>query len=177
MGWWNGKSSDDETLDLKTCVVCGQEFRPKGDWQTHCFTCFMATPKGQAWAERKRQEAEELKRRAEAQYRAQQNSQNPYGNPYQGGNPYGGQQYQSQQDWYEEVARAQRKRQEEEAQRQRERYRQQAPPSSARASGSLTIDKDMLRKLLMLCHPDKHGNSDLSNSVTAELLKMRKELK
>lgn len=36
-----------------------------------------------------------------------------------------------------------------------------------------TIDAELLPKLIKLCHPDKHDNSDLSNEVTAILLGMR----
>lgn len=35
------------------------------------------------------------------------------------------------------------------------------------------IPEDMMKRLLMLCHPDKHGNSTLSNDVTKWLLKQR----
>jgi hypothetical protein len=66
---------------------------------------------------------------------------------------------------------AERKRYEQEQARQQ----QAQPPPRASGSGP-RITKDLMRKLLMLCHPDKHSNSELSNIVTAELLKMRKEL-
>lgn len=42
---------------------------------------------------------------------------------------------------------------------------------------STTLSKDLLRKLIMLCHPDKHSGSDMANSVTIELLKLREEMK
>lgn len=37
------------------------------------------------------------------------------------------------------------------------------------------IPKDMLPKLIQLCHPDRHGNSALSTEVTRWLLEQRKE--
>lgn len=43
------------------------------------------------------------------------------------------------------------------------------------SSGS--ISKDLLRRLIMLCHPDKHGGSALATEVTQQLLKMREECK
>ena len=36
-----------------------------------------------------------------------------------------------------------------------------------------TLDKDMLRRLLQLCHPDKHSNSQAATEVTSWLLKQR----
>lgn len=35
------------------------------------------------------------------------------------------------------------------------------------------IDKDRLRALIQLCHPDKHAGSELAGAVTAWLLSMR----
>ncbi len=35
------------------------------------------------------------------------------------------------------------------------------------------IDKDMLRRLIQLCHPDKHGNSQAATEATTWLLKQR----
>ena len=40
-------------------------------------------------------------------------------------------------------------------------------------SGSSLSGKE-IRRLLMLCHPDKHDNSKAANDMTATLLKMRK---
>ncbi len=36
------------------------------------------------------------------------------------------------------------------------------------------FDKQLMQKVRQLCHPDRHGNSSLSNSVTAELNKILK---
>jgi hypothetical protein len=35
------------------------------------------------------------------------------------------------------------------------------------------FSKDEIKKLIALCHPDKHANSPISNEITARLLKMR----
>ena len=35
------------------------------------------------------------------------------------------------------------------------------------------IEPEMLRRLTMLCHPDRHGNSEASTKATAFLLGMR----
>ena len=35
------------------------------------------------------------------------------------------------------------------------------------------IDPDMLSRLIRLCHPDKHGNSEASNKATIWLLEQR----
>lgn len=37
------------------------------------------------------------------------------------------------------------------------------------------IPADMLGRLIRLCHPDRHGNSEASNQATAWLLAQRKE--
>lgn len=36
------------------------------------------------------------------------------------------------------------------------------------------LPEDMLKRLLYLCHPDKHRNSEASNLATEWLLKQRK---
>ncbi|HEX6826432.1 MAG TPA: hypothetical protein VF077_08965 [Nitrospiraceae bacterium] len=36
------------------------------------------------------------------------------------------------------------------------------------------LDQTLLRRLIQLCHPDKHGNSPLANEVTQRLLEMRR---
>ena len=44
---------------------------------------------------------------------------------------------------------------------------------------SMDVPDEMLKRLIILCHPDKHSNSELSNNVTAWLLgqKQRREKK
>jgi hypothetical protein len=39
----------------------------------------------------------------------------------------------------------------------------------------VAIPSAMFKKLLMLCHPDKHGNSELSHEVTRWLIEERKK--
>lgn len=38
------------------------------------------------------------------------------------------------------------------------------------------ISADLLKRLIHLCHPDKHGNSPMSVEVTQQLLQMKKEM-
>lgn len=42
------------------------------------------------------------------------------------------------------------------------------PPTGKRA-----VDDELLTRLIMLCHPDKHGNSKMSVEVTQKLLGMK----
>lgn len=39
---------------------------------------------------------------------------------------------------------------------------------------SICIDSEMLKILIRLCHPDKHGNNEMSNKATSYLLSLRK---
>jgi hypothetical protein len=55
-----------------------------------------------------------------------------------------------------------------------ERELKTARQQKATPEPSLSFGKDMLKKLLLLCHPDKHANSALSNEVTRYLLGLRK---
>jgi hypothetical protein len=43
------------------------------------------------------------------------------------------------------------------------------------AGNGAGLDAGFLRSLIVLCHPDKHGNSRAANEVTQRLLKMREE--
>ena len=47
-----------------------------------------------------------------------------------------------------------------------------AERSSSSTSGT-GLTRAFIKKLLMLCHPDKHDNSDLATEVTKELLSKR----
>ncbi len=38
---------------------------------------------------------------------------------------------------------------------------------------AVVVDDTMLRRLIHLCHPDKHGNSDAAKEVTQWLLEIR----
>jgi hypothetical protein len=48
--------------------------------------------------------------------------------------------------------------------------RRSAEPVLVAAAG---IEPEMLRRLIQLCHPDKHQGSESSNTATAYLLKLR----
>jgi len=52
----------------------------------------------------------------------------------------------------------------------------QSPPRREASGGGVTVDALLLRKLLQLCHPDKHGGSELANNVTKTLLEMKGRL-
>ena len=39
----------------------------------------------------------------------------------------------------------------------------------------VSIEPDMLRRLIQLCHPDRHNGSEAANVATAYLLALRKE--
>ena len=41
--------------------------------------------------------------------------------------------------------------------------------------GKFTIPSEMLSRLIRLCHPDRHGNSEASNEATAWLLTQRQK--
>ena len=40
-----------------------------------------------------------------------------------------------------------------------------------------SINEDLLKRLIMLCHPDKHGGSVVAEDVTKQLLSIRKSKK
>ena len=43
----------------------------------------------------------------------------------------------------------------------------------AKATPSAPIDQAMLRRLVQLCHPDRHGNSEAANIATSWLLELK----
>ena len=51
------------------------------------------------------------------------------------------------------------------------RLKAHAPPRTS--SRGEAIPADMLKRLTMLCHPDRHGGSEMSNRVTQWLLERR----
>jgi len=65
---------------------------------------------------------------------------------------------------------------------QRDHYRQRAADrdywrwrtASLSAAASPLLSPDMLKRLLQLCHPHRHGNSKASNEVPRFLLALRK---
>lgn len=54
----------------------------------------------------------------------------------------------------------------EEPKRERKQRTTRPPPEPE-------FETDLLKRLLHLCHPDKHGGSKMATEVTAKLLKMR----
>lgn len=49
-----------------------------------------------------------------------------------------------------------------------------APPAPPRYTAPPEpIEPDMLRRLIQLCHPDRHGNSEASNKATGFLLALK----
>lgn len=47
------------------------------------------------------------------------------------------------------------------------------PPERRTRSTGIDIPKDLIQKLIMLCHPDKHNGSKLAVEVTQKLLELR----
>jgi len=133
------------------CSECGCDFLQKGPWQKKCFHCFRSSPEGAAWAQRKREEEQHF-----AQGRNRSRS-------YQ----------EEQQRRYREQ---QERMQQEQDRMYREFFGQGQQRYQQAAPKGVGLDKAMLRKLLQLCHPDKHGNSELSNEVTRALLAMKDKL-
>jgi hypothetical protein len=50
---------------------------------------------------------------------------------------------------------------------------QKGTPTNAMPPPAKGIEPEMLRRLLQLCHPDRHGNSEASNTATRYLLALR----
>jgi len=48
-----------------------------------------------------------------------------------------------------------------------------AAPTAQTAPAVTPIEPGMLRRLIQLCHPDKHGNSEASNAATCYLLALK----
>jgi hypothetical protein len=73
---------------------------------------------------------------------------------------------------------ANKKREEKSAKKQQRRNtsdfgsqrQHQTPPVQP---ATLSIDPVILRRLIQLCHPDKHGNSTVATEITCWLLKLR----
>lgn len=68
------------------------------------------------------------------------------------------------------VRQAYEQAKQEQARRDGRQY--QPPPFQRPTTGP--IPPDMLKRMIMLCHPDKHGNSEMSKTVTQWLLTQRK---
>lgn len=73
---------------------------------------------------------------------------------------------------FEEVLRASaRRRRQEDVDRERFRRAHAVPPPAA--APTINPDAEMLRRLIYLCHPDKHGNSTASQIATKYLLDLK----
>jgi hypothetical protein len=59
-------------------------------------------------------------------------------------------------------------------QQQQSRQQWQAPPQQPQ--GKLAIDQTMLRRLIQLTHPDKHGGSEAATIATQFLLKLKGQM-
>jgi hypothetical protein len=57
--------------------------------------------------------------------------------------------------------------------RENKGYRSKPPRPSPKPS-SAPIDDEMIRRLIYLCHPDKHQNSQAANIATQWLLTLKK---
>lgn len=138
-------------MEAKECKQCGKTFTPKYEWSTMCWGCWWDSPAGKKWKAQK-EEQENNFDRARAYDRQRERQEEPHN---------------SQGFWGDRDGR-------QEQQRHRESFRDAF--RGGNDSGVVGLDKMMLRKLLQLCHPDKHGGSALATSVTAELLKMKDRL-
>jgi hypothetical protein len=49
------------------------------------------------------------------------------------------------------------------------------PEMNFRKTSEVKISADILHKLIILCHPDKHNNSELSNKMTVWLLEQKQK--
>lgn len=58
----------------------------------------------------------------------------------------------------------------------REHARQQAEQQTAQRTGGIDLDLPMLRRLIQLCHPDKHNSSEASKTATQFLLGLKAKM-
>ena len=56
---------------------------------------------------------------------------------------------------------------------EKEPKQEQATPTPSGSGSGAGIPADMLRRLIQLCHPDKHGGSAASTKATEYLLSLR----
>lgn len=56
-------------------------------------------------------------------------------------------------------------------------YKKNALPEFARYQPAAPIESDMLRRLIQLCHPDKHAGSESAGIATRYLLGLKNEAK
>lgn len=53
--------------------------------------------------------------------------------------------------------------------------RPRQPQDQQQTEPKLNLNQEMIRKMISLCHPDKHNNSETSTEVTRYLLNLKKE--
>ena len=58
--------------------------------------------------------------------------------------------------------------------KKRETFQQETTVRTVYIEVEKTIPLEMINRMIRLCHPDKHDNSEASNQVTAWLLDQRK---
>jgi hypothetical protein len=88
-------------------------------------------------------------------------------------------QYRQNQETAEEFFRRQYEQQWKQQSRQNSSgfHYNDTTSKSASSEATCVISKDLLKRLIMLCHPDKHSGSEMSNAVTKELLAIKEKLK
>ena len=59
------------------------------------------------------------------------------------------------------------------AKRKEESGRRDPPPRREPPPRTSGVDKELLKRLIILCHPDKHNGSKMSVEVTQKLLQMK----
>ena len=109
-----------------------------------------------------RRRAEELRKAAEAfMHTGRDNfNQSFYDEMFGAGFGFSGGRQSGRNSWREEQAR-----------------QQQEPPRAAPAQTNVAgLDMQMIRRLLQLCHPDKHSNSEASQKATHWLLDVKARL-
>lgn len=134
---------------IKTCKACHSDFMPRYEWQEMCWGCFYASPKGKAWKARKKAERNGFGCGEEDTDRS-----------YSQGGRHGF--HDNSGFHYEEPKRE---------------YNGRFRSPHEDEVGGVRVGKELLRKLIMLCHPDKHGDSTISNEVTKELLAMKERMR
>lgn len=193
----------EEGIEGNECSVCGKFYIKKYEWQKQCWECFFESKAGQEGKSRNGDgatkgskpsgwnssyaEREQQRRTAQAQ---QERGRSKFWSETEAERI--NRINRQAKEYAEAMARAQQ------AENQR-KYDQAAKEKAERENAyrksfhddpfkdyfrkvqqqgnNVGIDKELLRKLIMLCHPDKHGGSEMANSVTVVLLKMKEGMR
>lgn len=194
----------DEGFEGTECFACGKFFIRKYGWQKQCWDCFITSPAGREWAQRNsweqrkygkadsadpfkyqgkaeqeraaREYAEKIRQaqQAENQRKYEQANRDAHERQRQRNEEFNYQYGSHGKEWWEREHTRESNYQKQ--QQKFEDFFQERKPHRPASSSSVGLDKELLRKLIMLCHPDKHGGSELSTSVTVQLLKMKEGL-